>query len=122
MKMEMPEAVTPDEIAPLEVGPGCFRRDLPGPDGARMWIVDMEPGAQWPYQDLHGEQGEQVLIVSGDLIEGDRKFGPGTYLNFGANSGHQPRTESGVRLFGINLRDTPKQATVRVPRPFSTRS
>jgi hypothetical protein len=106
MKIEMLEAVMPDDLVPLEIGPGCFRRDLPGPAGARMWIVDMEPGTQWPYLDRHGEQGEQVWIVSGELIEGERSFGAGTYLNFEANSGHQPRTETGVRLFGINVRDT----------------
>lgn len=66
----------------------------------------MEPGAQWPYEDRHDSQGEQVWIVSGDLIEGDRQFTAGTYLNFGPNSAHKPRTESGVRLFGINVRET----------------
>jgi len=105
MTIEMLEAMTPEDVAPLEIGPGCFRRDLPGPAGARLWIVDMEPGAQWPYVDVHGDQGEQVWIVSGDLIEGERSFGPGTYLSFAPNSAHQPRTESGARLFGINVRD-----------------
>jgi len=105
MKTENLQAVKPDDIAALEIGPGCYRRDLPGPAGARMWIVEMEPGAQWPYEDVHGDQGEQVWIITGDLIEGDENYGPGTYLNFGPNSSHQPRTESGVRLFGINLRD-----------------
>lgn len=106
MHQEMIEAITPDDVPPIEVGPGCFRRDLPGPAGARMWIVDMDPGAQWPFEDVHGEQGEQVWIVSGEMIEGDRRLGPGTYLNFAPNSSHQPRTETGLRLFGINLRDT----------------
>jgi hypothetical protein len=105
MNTEMLDAVTAEDIAPLKIGPGCYRRDLPGPSGARMWIVDMEPGARWPYEDQHGEQGEQVWIVSGDLVEGERCFGPGTYLSFGPHSAHQPRTERGVRLFGINVRD-----------------
>jgi len=76
MTNEMLEAMTPDDIVPLEVGPGCYRRALPGPDGARVWIVDMEPGSQWPCEDIHGDQGEQVWIVSGDLIEGEKSLEP----------------------------------------------
>ena len=60
MTIEMLEAMTPEDVAPLEIGPGCFRRDLPGPAGARLWIVDREPGAQWPYVDVHGDQGERM--------------------------------------------------------------
>jgi hypothetical protein len=47
-----------------------------------------------------------VWVISGEMIEGEQKFAAGTYLNFGPNSRHQPRSETGVRLFGINL--TPK--------------
>jgi hypothetical protein len=103
----MPEVIHPDEVVPVEVGPGCLRRDLPTHGGARVWIVDMEPGAQWPYEAVHDEYGEQVWVVSGELIEGDRRFGPGTYLNYGSNSRHQPRTEKGVRLFGFNVGQDP---------------
>lgn len=106
MKIEMAEAVTLDEVHPIEVGPGCFRRDLPSTAGVRVWVVDMEPGAQWPHEDSHDDHGEQVWIVSGELIEGEHRFAAGTYLNFWPNSTHQPRTEAGVRLFGINVRGT----------------
>ena len=99
----MLDAIDPDDIAPVEVGPGCFRRDLPTADGARAWIVDMEPGAEWPYEDVHDEHGEQLIVVSGELIEGDRRFGAGTYVLYGPNSRHRPRTVTGVRLFGFNL-------------------
>ena len=97
------DALTPEDVEPVEVGPGCFRRDLPSTAGARAWIVDIEPGSQWPYEDLHDVRGEQVWVVSGELIEGDRRFGAGTYLNYGPDSRHRPRTESGVRLFGFNV-------------------
>jgi hypothetical protein len=99
----MLDAINPDELEAVEVGPGCFRRDLPAGLGARAWIVDMEPGAQWPHEDVHDEFGEQLFVVRGELIEGDRHFGPGTYLNFRAHSRHRPRTETGVRLFGMNV-------------------
>lgn len=107
-------AVNPNDVSPVEVGPGCLRRDLPSSDGVRVWIVDMEPGSQWPYEDVHDVTGEQVLIMSGEMIEGDRRLGPGTYLNFGPNSRHQPRTETGVRLFGINVRPVDGRSGVSV--------
>lgn len=96
-----------DEVAPIVVGPGCLRRDLPSRPGVRVWVVDMEPGARWPYVDNHDAQGEDVVVMSGELIEGEARFGPGTYLHFGPGSSHQPRTETGVRLFGFNLQSRP---------------
>jgi anti-sigma factor ChrR (cupin superfamily) len=92
-----------DDVVPIEVGPGCLRRDLPSADGVRVWVVDMAPGSRWPHVDVHDETGEEVYVVSGELIEGDRRFEAGTYLRFGPGSSHQPRTERGVRLFGLNL-------------------
>lgn len=68
-----------------------------------MWVVDMAPGSRWPQVDVHDTTGEEFLVVSGELIEGDRRLGPGTYVLFGPRSEHQPRTETGVRLFGFNL-------------------
>ena len=91
-----------DDVAPVEVGPGCLRRDLPAYGAVRVWVVDMAPGSQWPLVDHH-DTGEEVYVVSGEMIEGERRYGPGTYLHFAPGSSHQPRTETGVRLFGINL-------------------
>ncbi|NBC41360.1 cupin domain-containing protein [Corallococcus exiguus] len=95
-----------DDIEPVVVGPGCLRRDLPGPRDVRVWVVDMAPGSQWPWVDVH-DTGEEVLVVSGELIEGEQRLGPGSYLFFPPASRHQPRTETGVRLFGINLVASP---------------
>ncbi|MCP3098649.1 cupin domain-containing protein [Myxococcus sp. K15C18031901] len=67
----------------------------------RVWVVDMAPGSRWPSVDVH-DTGEAVLVVSGELIEGEQRLGPGSYLFFSPTSQHQPRTEIGVRLFGIN--------------------
>jgi hypothetical protein len=97
----LPVAV--DEVPPVEIGPGCLRRDLPSIGGVRVWVVDIAPGNRWPHVDVHDETGEEFLVVSGELIEGDRRLGPGTYVLFGPRSEHQPRTETGVRLFGFNL-------------------
>jgi anti-sigma factor ChrR (cupin superfamily) len=70
--------------------------------GLRVWMVDMAPGAEWPHVDQHDAYGEQVLVISGEMIEGERRVGPGLFLNFGPGSSHRPRTETGVRLFGVN--------------------
>ena len=108
MRMLLPIDI--DEVAPITVGPGCLRRDLPSRAGVRVWVVDMEPGARWPYLDQHDARGEDVVVMSGEMIEGEEHFGPGTYLHFGPDSSHQPRTETGVRLFGFNLQSTPGEA------------
>ena len=91
-----------DDAQPIEVGPGCIRRDLPSTSDVRVWVVDMEPNSEWPYVDDH-PTGEEFYVVSGEIIEGDQRFGAGTYVHFAPGSSHRPRTESGVRLFGINL-------------------
>ena len=92
------------DAAPLvTVGPGCTRRDLQTNVGMRAWIVDIAPGAQWPHVDQHDAFGEEVFVVSGELIEGDRRYGPGQHLSYAPNSRHQPRSDIGVRLFGFNL-------------------
>ena len=92
-----------DEITPHQVGPGCVSRGLPAIGAVSAWVVDMEPGSQWPRVDKHDELGEHVYVVSGELIEGSTRYGAGSYLLYGPNSEHQPRTEIGVRLLGFNL-------------------
>ena len=92
-----------DEAVAVEVGPGCVRRDLPSNPGVRVWIVDMEPSSQWPHIDRHDEKGEEYYVISGEVIEGDQRYPAGTYVTFAPGSRHRPRTETGVRLFGINL-------------------
>lgn len=95
-------AVAVSGVGRVEVGPGCFRRDLPSRAGMRLWVVEMDPGAQWPRVDRHGEGGEDVFVVSGALIEGERRFEAGTFIHFDAHSSHRPRTDAGVVLFGVN--------------------
>ena len=91
------------EVDAIRIGPGCTRRDLPSNQGVRVWIVEMEPGSQWPYIDRHDEHGEEYYVISGEVIEGDRRYCEGTYVTFAPGSQHQPHTDIGVQLLGINL-------------------
>jgi len=95
------ETVRVNDVDPVVVGPGCLRRDLPSTDDLHVWMVDMAPGSVWPVVDEH-DRGEEVYVVEGEVIEGERCFGAGTYLYFKPGSRHRPRTEKGARLFGIN--------------------
>jgi hypothetical protein len=36
-------------------------------------------------------------VLSGEVIEGDRRHGPGSYVVFAQGTSHRPRTETGVR-------------------------
>lgn len=98
---DMLDAMRVDDVDPVMVGPGCLRRDLPGPEGLRVWMVEMAPGSVWPTIDEH-DTGEAVYVAAGEVIEDDQRLGAGTYLHFRPGSRHQPRTEKGARLFGIN--------------------
>lgn len=93
----------PDDAEAIEVGPGCIRRDLPSRPGVRIWLVEMKPGSSWPRVDKHDEKGEDYVVLSGSLIEGERLIEAGAHVHFGPDSSHRPRTLTGVTMFGFNL-------------------
>jgi hypothetical protein len=95
-------AVDIDSVPADEFSPGITVRALPGMAGIRTWVIDLAPGAEWPETDVHSTYGEAYFVVEGEIIEGDRTHGPGTYVAFGAETSHRPRTETGVRAFGFN--------------------
>ncbi len=99
----MYEALIPTSGTPLEIGPGCRRFDLPSSPGTRAWVVEIDAGCAWPFVDAHNDRGEMVLVLEGDLVEGERTLEAGTYVYFGPDSAHQPRSRHGVRLFGVNV-------------------
>jgi len=98
------DVVDVDAAPQIQVGPGCVRRDLPSRSGVRIWIVDMAAGSEWPRVDIHDSHGEDIFVVLGELIEGDRTITAGRFVQFAPHSQHRPRTLTGVRLFGFNLR------------------
>ncbi|WP_419999863.1 cupin domain-containing protein [Streptomyces boninensis] len=91
-----------DALPATELAPGIKVRMLPGMPGIRTWVIDLAPGAEWPETDVHETYGEAYFVVEGEIIEGDRTHGPGTYVAMGDRTSHRPRTETGVRAFGFN--------------------
>lgn len=108
--MENPSFISEhlDDVPVVMVGPGCTRRDLTCNAGVRFWVVDIAAGAQWPHRDMHDEYGEDFFVLSGEVIEGERRFGAGQHVCFAPHSSHQPHSETGVRLIGFN-RVSPKE-------------
>jgi hypothetical protein len=105
--VEMLEGMRVDDIIPVEVGNGCYRRDLASSADVRVWVVDISPGCEWPRVDQHDAGGEYAYVVRGELIEGELRFEAGTYLYYKPKSNHRPRSEKGVRLFGFNVLGVP---------------
>jgi hypothetical protein len=96
------QAVNVDDVAPVEVAPGILRRSLTTTDQARAWLIDFGPGTQWPGVDVHDGE-ERYFVIDGEIIDGDAVFGPGSYVVLAKGSSHQPRSESGGRMLGINI-------------------
>lgn len=90
------------DVERVEVAPGIERRRLTATDYARGWLIDFAPGTQWPAVDVHAAE-ERYYVMSGEVIEGEERHGPGSYVVFSAGSRHQPRTETGARMLGISI-------------------
>ena len=91
-----------DDIAPVEVVAGITRRRLTHTEHASGWLIDFAPGTEWPEVDVHATE-ERYYVVSGEVIEGEERHGPGSYVVFAPGSRHRPRTETGARMLGITI-------------------
>ncbi|MFF3814747.1 amidase family protein [Streptomyces bacillaris] len=93
-----------EDVEPHEVAPGILRRKLPATSYARGWLIDFAAGTEWPEIDEHDTE-ERYFVISGEVIDGGERHGPGTYVIFAPGSKHRPRTETGARMLGISLMD-----------------
>jgi quercetin dioxygenase-like cupin family protein len=75
---------------------------LPSTGKATGWLIDFAPGSEWPAVDHH-EGEERYFVISGEVIEDDRRYGAGTYVVFAPGTSHRPRTDIGARMLGISI-------------------
>jgi hypothetical protein len=95
-------AVQADDLAMAEVAAGIMRGTLAHTKYARGWLIDFAAGTQWPDVDVHATE-ERYYVLSGEVIEGEERYGPGTYVVFAPGSRHRPRTDTGARMLGIAI-------------------
>ncbi|UED82842.1 cupin domain-containing protein [Streptomyces profundus] len=95
-----------DDVEPLEVAPGILRRRLGRTPYASGWLIDFAPGTEWPEVDVHATE-ERYFVLSGEVIDGGERHGPGTYVVFEPGSRHRPRTELGARMLGLTVLGRP---------------
>lgn len=91
-----------DDMAAVELAPGVLRRAPYSSERIGVFVIDMEPGTTFPRVDHHDDV-EQYLIVSGTFIDNGVVHTAGTFVHYGAESSHRPRTDTGGRLFGYGL-------------------
>jgi quercetin dioxygenase-like cupin family protein len=96
-----------DDVPPVEIAPGCTRRGLPSSGQVMVRVIDMAPGTRWPVIDRH-DRDELIYIVSGEVIEGDQRYGAGSYLYYQPGTQHQPFTKVGVRMFIVGPATAPQ--------------
>ena len=80
-------------------GPGVTITELWSGGVHRALRVELAPGASWPGVDYHVPGPEEVYVLSGEFIDGDHRFAPGTFVHYPAGSSHIPRSENGCSLF-----------------------
>lgn len=88
---------------PWETGedPGVYYKSLryDKETKAGAVLIRMEPNSAYP-EHVH-TQGEEFLVLEGELIIGDRKYPQGSYVYSPPASSHHPRTETGAVLFAV---------------------
>jgi hypothetical protein len=100
-------AVAADTVEPVAIGSGGERRPLPAAPGARAWRIDLAPGAVWPGAGPD-DTGATCMVLEGEVFEGEptaavARHSAGTVLVFPPGGRPPLRSETGARLFGVQL-------------------
>lgn len=83
-----------------EVFSGISVRQLwQGDAGSQAVMVEIAPGAQWEGVDLHQDNSEEVLVMSGVFNDGTRDYPAGTFIHHPIGSSHVPQSKTGCTLF-----------------------
>jgi anti-sigma factor ChrR (cupin superfamily) len=89
------------EDAPVhELFPGIRARPLwQGDNGAKAYVLEMDPNTRWQGVDVHGPGPEEVFVISGVFNDGVRDYPAGSFIHAAAGSSHVPQTTTGCTLF-----------------------
>ncbi len=93
--------------------PGVFYKSLRYDKTTKAGSVLIRMDANSSYPEHEHTQGEDFLVLEGELIIGDRTFPKGSYVYSPPGSVHHPRTEKGAVLFAVfhgKIRNTRKTA------------
>lgn len=93
------------------------------PGNGATLMLRFAPGSGYPAHRHPG--GEEYYVLEGELIDGARSYGPGTYVWHPPGSAHAPRSETGAIVLitvpgGIEIvagrQARPAPASERPPR------
>lgn len=83
-----------------ELFPGIRLHPLwSGSNGAKAFVLKMDPGTSWEGIDVHQPGPEEVYVVAGTFNDGFRDYPAGSFIHAPAGSSHVPQTTEGCTLF-----------------------
>lgn len=79
--------------------PGVFFKPLYEEAGhpERISLIRFDAGAAFPEHDHPA--GEEIFLISGDLRDGERRLGPGSWVRYPPGSRHAPMSEKGCVFY-----------------------
>ena len=70
-----------------------------GDTGAKVQIVEIDPGGCRAELDVHESGPEEVYVISGLFNDGVRDYAAGTFIHNPTGSSHVPQSKTGCVLF-----------------------
>jgi anti-sigma factor ChrR (cupin superfamily) len=88
--------VDPEQLEWIATSPGIRKRVLHDDPmtGAHTLLVEFQPGAATSKLGPH-PNGEEIYVIRGTFLDGDRRCPAGTFLHYAPGSAHQPRSDEG---------------------------
>ncbi|MEM8720064.1 MAG: cupin domain-containing protein [Cyanobacteria bacterium P01_G01_bin.39] len=73
-----------------------------GKIGAKVVVVEIEPGGKWQGFDVHETGSEEIFVVRGTFNDGERDYPAETFIHYPQGSRHIPQSETGCLLLVFN--------------------